>query len=132
MSKPFDHFLEVYGLHLHLATDVKAWRKLNKRVSDSLHTKKPDASGLVEIGTFTTQRGMHMPHVYIFINVGAHEDIEGLVDTIAHEASHAAGAIAEHIGHPIAPVDEPVAYLVGWITRWLYIHCAPLLEAQRG
>jgi hypothetical protein len=47
-----------------------------------------------------------------------------LVGTCAHEASHAAGRILASIGHTVDETDEPHAYLVEWLARWLWEHCS--------
>lgn len=41
------------------------------------------------------------------------------VNTIAHEATHVAAALHDHIGDTNT-TGEPFAYLVGWITGWLW------------
>ena len=45
-------------------------------------------------------------------------DTAELVDTCAHEATHAALAIHKHAG--ATPDGEPLAYLTGWLTAWLW------------
>ena len=119
------HTLDVYGTELHLATTRREWKKLAKtyRVLDDW-TPERETAGQVSTFALTPKRGLAQLVVVIWINVKQHgNDTGALIDTLAHEASHAAGRILEHTGHTVPGTDEPHAYLCGWLTRWVYEGC---------
>jgi hypothetical protein len=119
------HVLDVYGVHLHLATNRRDWATLRRRF-DFL-PKSPDAIGLTQFAIWHPKRGgPHVPHLVIWIDIANLEPID-LVDTAAHEAAHGAGQILQYLGHDFRGedgTDEPHAYLVGWLTRWIFQGCA--------
>jgi hypothetical protein len=113
------HTLDVYGAELHLATTKRDWATLRRRL-DFLDKAAPAAAGFAQFATFHPKgTGLVVPHLVLFVDVKAHATQLELIDTCAHEASHAAGQLLDHIGHDIRGTDEPHAYLVGWLTRWL-------------
>jgi hypothetical protein len=117
-----EHRLDIYGTALFLATTKKQWKALAKRI-DALEKAKPDAAG--QVTTFTRypkKRGNTELVITVWIDTRNHTDPGELIDTCAHEASHAAGRILEHAGHTVPATDEPHAYLTGWITRWIWEH----------
>ncbi|WP_426243715.1 hypothetical protein [Nocardioides sp. LHG3406-4] len=108
------HLLDIYGVELHLATTRRDWAGL-RRSFDFLDRDTPKES--FGHTTYATRRGGER-HLIFWIDatrVGG-----DLVDTCAHEASHGAGRILECVGHRVPGTDEPHAYLVGWLTRWLW------------
>lgn len=120
------HTLDVYDADLHLVTTPQAWRRLRKTLT-FLDEQVPDSAGLVQFSTFEPDDGtLNTPILVIWINQAQHSNRLQLVDTVAHEATHAAGELLEHIGHQIKGSDEPHAYLVGWLTRWILGHLGTL------
>lgn len=122
MSQPAHHVLDVYGAHIHLATDRRAWATLRRRYSGMVDTV-PESAGWCRIATFHPKGGgITELHLVLWVDVAAHHAQPGeLLDTCAHEATHAALALMDHIGHdPRGSADEPIAYLVGWLTRWMW------------
>jgi hypothetical protein len=61
--------------------------------------------------------------IVVYIDAKGHDRL-GLVDTCAHEASHVADRVFEYVEEE-RPGTETRAYLVGWVTRWLLVHCDP-------
>lgn len=117
-GRPKHHKLDVYGTKLHLALDDHQWRTLRRRF-DFL-PENPGAHAMTTFTTFVPDDGSpHIPHVIIYVDAAHHDNVD-LVDTCAHEACHAALRIAHHIGHKVTAGDEPVSYLTGWITRWIW------------
>jgi hypothetical protein len=113
------HTHDIYGAELHLATTRRDWTTLRRKL-DFLDKGSPEAAGFAQFATFHPKGGgIVIPHLVLFIDVKAHKTQLDLIDTCAHEASHAAGQLLEHIGHDHRGTDEPHAYLVGWLTRWL-------------
>lgn len=114
------HILDIYGVHLHVATSLKGWKQLRRHLT--FLDEKPGGLGFVHHATWHPDDGSaHTTHVAILINDEAHQgDLLNLLDTCAHEAAHAAGHILDYIGEPYGGASEPHAYLVGWITRFLW------------
>lgn len=114
------HRLDIYGADLHLATTKAEWRTLTRRIPD-LDNEPPEAAGLVWFATLVPDGpGLHIPTLVIWLDLDNHSSVSDLVDTIAHEASHAAGGLLEHVGHSFTGSDEPHAYLIGWLARWMW------------
>ncbi|NUO57249.1 MAG: hypothetical protein HOV78_11325 [Hamadaea sp.] len=121
MVKPRTHRLDIYGADIYLATTKGQWRKLARRGIASLDTEAPEAAGLSQFATFhPNDGGLSTPVLVLWVDAAAHKSAGELVDTLAHEASHAAGQLLAHVGHDHRGTDEPHAYLVGWLTRWLW------------
>ncbi len=124
MSKPVEHWLDVYDACLHLAPDRKAWARL-RRDHDIL-AEEPGAQGRTTFAVWQPDEPGHSePHLFVFIDVAtcANKPAD-LVNICAHEATHAAGQLLSHLGHKeLNGSDEPHAYLVGWLTEWLWTGC---------
>jgi hypothetical protein len=118
-----EHRLDIYGTTLLLATTKKSWQQLAKHCT-LVNKHTPQCAGQVSSGLWTPKkRGLSQHTLAIWIDTKNHTDQGELVDTIAHEASHAAGRILEHCGQPLPYTDEAHAYLIGWLTRWIWEHC---------
>lgn len=117
MSKHLHHHrLDIYDHELHLAATHKAWERLCQDI-DSLDPE-PNAWGYTSSDVDGKTDTFH-----VSIYIGPEPVKAGdaaLVNTIAHEAAHAAGMIHRHIGAKIRGVDESHAYLVGWISGWIW------------
>lgn len=116
------HQLDVYGAWLHLATTEQAWRKLRRRLP-SLDKEPPDSQGAVSFTVETSENGKHTAHLPIWLNTTAVDAQAELVDLIAHESTHAAAALLDHIGQEYDGGSEALAYLVGFIAAWLWDGC---------
>ena len=112
------HALDIYGTELYLATNRRDWATLRRRL-DFLD-KTPDAAGRSCFATFVPNDGsVTQSHLALWIDAAAHRSDFELIETAAHEASHGTAQIFEWIDHEIKGSDEPSAYLVGWLTRWI-------------
>ena len=119
---PVHHLLDIYDTHLHLATNRRAWATLRRRYP-GLVEEAPDSMGWCRMATFHPKGGAASQlHLVLYINLAQHQDgLDELVNTCAHEATHAALSLQDHIGHdPRGSADEPTAYLAGWITGWIW------------
>jgi hypothetical protein len=118
VAKPLHHILDVYGAHLHAAVDLKGWNKIRKTVTT---LDDPDgALGFTSCDVHLSPDGVPTPHLSVYVDVQAHGgNALALVDTCAHEASHVATFLFNHIGEPIRVPGEAHAYLTGWVTAWL-------------
>jgi hypothetical protein len=113
------HTLDIYGAELHLVTTKRDWSTLRRKLS-FMDKGAPESAGLAQFATFHPKGGgITVPHLVLWLDLASHRTRLDLIDTAAHEASHAAGQLLEHIGHDIRGTDEPHAYLVGWLTRWM-------------
>ena len=118
-----EHRLDIYGTAIFLATTRRDWKQLAKQTG-IVNKNVPDSAGQVTVRAWEPdKRGLDELHIAVWIDVKNHTDPGELIDTCAHEASHVAGRILEGIGHLVPATDEPHAYLVGWITRWIWEHC---------
>lgn len=114
------HRLDVYDADLYLATTKPEWRALARRIT-ALDKTPPDAAGSSTFATFHPDgRGLTVPVVVFWLNLAQHRGAAEIVNTIAHEATHGAGQILDHIGHDGTGADEPRAYLVGWLSSWMW------------
>lgn len=126
VSKHHKHLLDIYGVHLHAATNKREWRAMRRALPalESEGPEKPTSAGTTWIITRRPKPGgLPIPHVAFWVDRKNHADVGELIDTCAHEASHGANRILEHIGTDVSGGNEPHAYLVGWLTRWLWDAC---------
>ena len=119
MSKHHTHVLDIYNVHLHAVTTRKAWAKLRK---DMPHLDENPGLGHTHLFEWIPNDGtLPERHVALYIDVKAHRDDHAeLINTCAHEATHAAGMILDQIKARYDGNSEPFAYLVGWLTAWLW------------
>jgi hypothetical protein len=115
------HRLDIYEADLYLATDKAAWKAMRRQL-DWLNKAVPECGGQAQFTTVEDDNGIHVPTLALWINRAAHPDVGALVNTIAHEAVHAAGQLLNNTGHRPIDVgeDEPLAYLTGWLTQWIW------------
>lgn len=116
------HKLDVYEVELYLVTDGRQWSALRRRLS--FLDGRPQSSGMASFAVFNPKDGGPVtPHLVVWIDPKQNPTPGLAVNTIAHEASHAAGQILDWVGHQVVGTDEPHAYLCGWLTQWIYEHC---------
>ncbi len=110
--------LDIYDVTMHLARNKRSWAALRRKYPKALPAIESDTGGLT----------CYMGDVVCFY-IPACDDLGQGLTVLAHEAAHAAGAILDHRG--VALVDgeaedggsigsEALAYLTGWLTRWLW------------
>lgn len=115
---PKSHTLDIYGTELYLATDRRSWATLRRRCN--FLDKTAQSAGFAQFATWHPKDGSLTANIVVlWIDVKAHRSTLDLIDTAAHEASHAVSQILDYIGHEPKGTDEPSAYLVGWLTRWI-------------
>jgi hypothetical protein len=113
------HTLDIYGVEIDLVTTRREWSTLRRRLS-FLDKDPTQYGGLTTFAVWQPKDGLTVPHLVFWINTAQHGDQASLIDTLAHEASHGAGRILDNIEHKVEATDEPHAYLVGWLTAWLW------------
>jgi hypothetical protein len=126
------HHLDIYEVELHLVTTKREWKKLSKALS-FMDAAAPESLAQSHFTVFRSNRSIPPQPINVFwLDLQHHDTVATLIDSCAHEASHAAGAILAWTGHDIRGdrgIDEPHAYLVGWLTRWLWSHTHTLMSS---
>lgn len=124
------HYLDLYRVNLHAATTRRQLRDL---LTTFTAMEDPTAQAATPGGSTAGWRGdtdgVESYHVVWWIDAESHADPAALVNTVAHEAMHGAGIILRHLGADVNPdtiCDEPTAYLVGFLTEWLWSAAAPV------
>ena len=118
MTKPRSHVLDVYDVHLHLVTDKRQMGQLRRKYPK---IQKPDSLGAVDKFGHFGETGSEQMHIAFWIDVAGHRGHQGeLLDTCAHEATHAACLILDSCAAEYDGSSEPLAYLVAWLTRWVW------------
>lgn len=117
--------LDIYNTWLHLAYTKQGGRR-NIRINPPLKEIGLVGGGWVQdtVGPDSIQ------HIWIFINVEAHDSFLALADTIAHESFHVAEAIAQRASMPLS--GEPGAYLVGYISAWIWSRIPLSIQPPRN
>lgn len=113
------HRLDIYDACVYLAISKREWRALAKRGLPLEDV--PEAAGLSQFATFHPSDGRTcIPVIVLWLDLAAHRSAAEVVNTIAHEATHAASQLLDHVGHDCRAVDEPHAYLAGWLASWMW------------
>lgn len=111
-----EHTLDVYGVKLHLARDGRQWAAIRKSRMPGLE-KTPDAVGYTEMHA---QDGL----VDFAILIPRNLTEQDRVNVCAHEATHVGAQILDMADATYDGLSEPLAYLIGWLTAWLWEHSA--------
>ena len=122
-GKPARTRIDLYGVEVYLATNRRQFGTLRRKLP--FLDPAPDYAGSTDFAVFKPKgQGLTSGHLVFWVDVENHDSTRELVDTLAHEASHGAGRILGWIGHKVDETDEPSAYLVGWLTGWLWENIA--------
>lgn len=122
MTQPASHLLDIYDAWLHLATDKRQLATLRRRYGkDKIPTLGRDSFGcLLSFRMQPTDRP-DINHYVLFLDVDKHRGDQGqLVDTVAHECTHLATGILDSVGASYDGDSEPLAWLLGWLVRWVW------------
>lgn len=106
------HKLDIYGFDIYLATTPRQWKQLRKQFDWLEDDPLGQGRTVIHYATKT---------LIFWIKTKDEATLE-IVNTCAHEASHAAHFIMEPLGDDYKPGDEPVAYLAAWLTEFLVFH----------
>lgn len=99
-----------------MTTTPRGWSNICRRVP--FGTLDASAGGQTFSGQWQPRDGgPNENSIGIYINPKHATPTEHLT-TCAHEAAHAAETILR--GAATEPTGEPLAYLVGWLTAWLW------------
>lgn len=114
--------LDLYGFQVHLATTKADYRELRQQYR-WLAKHNPDESGSCSFYVDIPKVGLPTPHLVLWIDTNRITTEADLIETVAHEAAHGANHVCEFIDHKVTGLDEPHAYLAGWLTRWTFEAC---------
>lgn len=121
MVVPSSHVLDVYGVHLHLATTRRQASRLHRLYPALGKISMPTGWGGCAKFGHVPPIGIAQLHLAFWVDVAGHRgDLGALLDTCAHEATHAGCLILDDCDADYDGNSEPLAYLVGWLTRWLW------------
>lgn len=115
---PRHHLLDIYDVWIHAATNRRDWSTLRRKTGGMLD--KPDGMGFTAFTRYDPPDGTKSDHHYfVYLDLKQHGDgMTELVNTCGHEAAHVASDILTTRKVPIE--GEALAYLVGWLTGWLW------------
>jgi hypothetical protein len=117
------HEMDVYRTELYLARRPSEWRALRKKI-DAIDDDVPNCAGMTHFLEWEPATGQRR-HIEVFwIDTVNADNVAQLINTCAHEATHAASSMFNWLGHHLNG-DEPSAYLVGWLTEWLWDNTSP-------
>lgn len=117
------HRLDIYEADVYFAATPKQWKRMCREIKSKGGKHPPKCMGMSEFRTWIPgDGGAHVPVIVLWIAADRCRTTTELVNTIAHEATHATGQILDHIGHDGLRGDEPRAYLTGWLTSWMWDH----------
>lgn len=114
--------IEPYGSELVLVTTQAALDRVCRSLSDEWPVWESEGLCAEFSGEGPGGRSRHVLVVAIDERRLLDPDSEpcDAAQLIAHEATHAAGLLLDHIGQPYDGASEAHAYLVGWIVRWVW------------
>lgn len=107
--------LDLFGANIDLGWKPKHWQQLRKKYP--CLPEKPRGVGYTQRVEREFDPGDYA--IILWINDEAHANGAGLCGTVAHEASHAAKFILEHVGETTV-THETECYIVGWIASWVW------------
>lgn len=121
------HTLDIYGTQLHAAYTQRGWATLTRLNPDLTPHDELGLGGVDDSRDADTDQ----QHLWIWVAANRHHDTGELVDTLSHEATHAAMFILQrHHVDVEASTHEPLAYLVGWLAAWLLRNMPELADAE--
>ena len=106
--------LDIYGIDVYFARDKRQWGALRRKYKGLPAVNTAGMTACVETGGIF--------ELAFYIDVPGHDEPYHLINTCAHEATHGALYIFEHIHQETQDSHEPFAYLTGWLTQWLWEH----------
>lgn len=120
---PARHELGVWPATLWCAASKAQLRKVSKALD------LPGGLEAEHAGRTWSVTGSGGLQIVVYVDVKGSPSRLDLIDTCAHEASHAADGVFEYVEED-RPGAESRAYLVGWLTRQLLTHCDPSTEEK--
>ena len=121
MARPVSHQLDIYGTWLHFAGDHQAWNTLRRRFAPKFTLDAASTLGLGvtihEIHDTTNEN-----HLFLYVDTTRLHG-KARLEIVAHEATHAATMLLDHIGQKYDGESEALAYLVGFIAAYCWGVC---------
>lgn len=116
MSRVRGTWIEPYGVRLRLATTERHWASLRRGFGDQT-PRLPDSIGYTQS---LIHSSVNQQAVLVWIAVEKIPTSREAMLVAVHEAVHAAGMVLDHIGQHYDGGSEALAYLVDWVTSWLW------------
>lgn len=107
----------LYNTAVWFPESAAQWRRLSRKLA-SMDPDLPDCAGRTVFATGRLAGDSAVAHLVFHVDPATAASLADLADTCAHEASHGAADIMDWIGHEDG--GEPLAYLVGYLTGWLF------------
>lgn len=111
--------LHPYNVDIYYATTPKQWRKAHRHYGIK-NPGHPNAAGRTDSITHSSDGTLGAVIIWLDPNHRLHDNTAAVIDTLAHEAFHAVACILDAIDEPRDKWHEQTAYLVGWLTAWLW------------
>lgn len=114
------HRLDIDDVDIYVTASSRGWANIRRRMGGSLHPLQQPIGGRTSEAVWVPRSGAP-ERKYIAVYVNPHMTPGEHVDTCAHEATHVGLWIAESFGiEPHGSKGEPLSYLVGWLTAWIW------------
>ena len=119
-KRPYSTFVAPFGYELHAAYTPEQWAWCARTFGLDAD---PGAAGRTDMLTHVPDDPAIAPAPVwvVWINADQHADPAARVNVCSHEAVHVTLGLLDHIGAKNLS-DEPTAYLLAWITEWLWQH----------
>jgi len=108
--------LDPYGVQLHLSFDEEEWKRIGRFYHLNDWEDGPEGGGRTEDSWDDV---MNVYHVIVYVELVKRTDAY-IINTISHEAVHAAGMVLSHSGQDYDGMTEAFAYLVGFIAEYVW------------
>ena len=117
--------LDLYGTNLRVSTQPEAWPSMLEGLEVIEEAKEiHEAIGQ----TFGARNGTEYT-IAVYVSDVFDDPIDQAL-VVAHEATHAAGFLYDFLGADQNGLDEPFAYLVGWMTQKIMLTLRGLEEEE--
>lgn len=111
--------LEQYGVDIVYATSAKRWRRAWRHFGVE-PKPTPDSAGRTDSLMHAAGGDLGGIVIWAAPKHRLHRDPAGVIDTLAHESFHAITCVLDSIQEPRDKWHEQPAYLIGWLTAWLW------------
>ena len=111
MTSFVHHRLDIYDVDLYLVTSKSEWKALRQTTLPDM--PKFDVDHQAACMTLASDDD-DLKMIFYFRNTD--------INTVAHEAYHGAGLILDHITQEYDGSSEAAAWLVGWLSEWIWSH----------
>lgn len=120
VTTPTSHYLDIYDCWLHVTTNARQLATLRRKYPQIPKRDDGAFGGTISFRESPTD-ACDVNHYVIDLDIKAHRGNQGeLLNTVAHEAAHTSCHILDAAGAGYDGDSEPLAWLVGWVVRWVW------------